>query len=136
MSIIRDPDIYNLFEQIAVVHSVRRVSDLAYRDMLESLLADDPLVSEEAAQQLTYIPTVTREPFHTTSRVEGLMLDGTLFQGRLGEPKKFDPAHDRVMMCGSMGMLKETAAMLDTMGFAEGSNSRPGEYVIERAFVG
>jgi ferredoxin--NADP+ reductase len=136
MSIIRDPETYSRFEQIAVVHSVRTVSDLAYRDMLESLLADDPLISEEAAAQLTYIPTVTREPFHTTGRIDALMRDGTLFQGKLGEPKKFDPEHDRIMMCGSMSMLKETAAMLDGFGFAEGSNSKPGEYVIERAFVG
>lgn len=136
MSLIRDPDIYDRFEQIAVVHSVRGVSDLAYREMLESRLADDPLVGEYAAERLTYIPTVTREPFHTNKRIEGLMLDGTLFQGSLGDPKSFDPAHDRVMLCGSMTMIKEVAAMLEGFGFTEGANSHPGEYVIERAFVG
>lgn len=136
MSIIRDPDIYDLFEQIVVVHSVRRVSDLAYHDELEGMLADDPLVSEQAAAQLNYIPTVTREPFRTTGRIEKLMEDGTLFSGRIGDPPRFDPEHDRVMLCGSMGMIKETAAMLDGYGFTEGSNAKPGEYVIERAFVG
>jgi ferredoxin/flavodoxin---NADP+ reductase len=136
MSLIRDPDIYDRFEQVAVVHSVRGVSDLAYRAMLEARLADDPLVGEMAAAQLTYIPTVTREPFHTSKRIEGLMLDGTLFQGALGEPKNFDHTLDRIMLCGSMTMIKEVAGMLDGMGFAEGSNSHPGEYVIERAFVG
>lgn len=136
MSLIRDPDIYDRFEQVAVVHSVRRVSDLAYHDMLEGGLADDPLVDEMAAGRFTYIPTVTREPFHTSKRIEGLMLDGTLFKGTLGDPKNFDHTQDRVMLCGSMGMIKEVAAMLDGMGFSEGSNSQPGEYVIERAFVG
>lgn len=136
MSLIRDPDIYDRFEQIAVVHSVRGVSDLAYRDMLEARLADDPLVGEMAAARFTYIPTVTREPFHTSKRVEGLMVDGTLFQGSLGDPKNFDHTQDRVMLCGSMTMLKEVAHMLEGMGFVEGSNSHPGEFVIERAFVG
>ena len=136
MSIIRDPDIYDRFEQVVVVHSVRRVSDLAYHDVLESQLAEDPLVDEAAAAQLTYIPTVTREPFHTSGRIEALMASGRLFAGKVAEPHRFDPGHDRLMLCGSMGMIKETAAMLDGMGFAEGSNAQPGEYVIERAFVG
>jgi ferredoxin--NADP+ reductase len=136
MSLIRDPDIYDRFEQVAVVHSVRRVSDLAYREMLEGHLAEDPLVAEMAADRFTYIPTVTREPFHTTKRIEGLMEDGTLFKGTLGEPLHFDPAQDRIMLCGSMAMIKDTAEMLDARGFVEGSNSKPGDYVIERAFVG
>jgi ferredoxin--NADP+ reductase len=79
---------------------------------------------------------VTREPFHTTKRIEGLMEDGTLFKGTLGEPLHFDPAQDRIMLCGSMAMIKDTAEMLDARGFVEGSNSKPGDYVIERAFVG
>ncbi|PTQ11710.1 ferredoxin--NADP(+) reductase [Sphingomonas oleivorans] len=136
ISIIRDPDIYDCFEQVVVVHSVRRVSDLAYREELESLLDGDPLVDEQAKAQLTYIPTVTREPFRTTGRIEKLMEDGTLFAGRVAEPHRFDPEHDRLMLCGSMAMIKETAEMLDKLGFTEGSNAKPGEYVIERAFVG
>ena len=136
ISIIRDPEIYDRFEQVVVIHSVRRVSDLAYREMLEASLSDDPLVDDVAANQLTYIPTVTREPFHTTGRVEMLMESGRLFEGKVAEPHRFDPEHDRLMLCGSMGMIKETAAMLDGMGFTEGSNAKPGEYVIERAFVG
>ena len=136
MSIIRDPDTYDRFEQVVVVHSVRRVSDLAYREALEGLLADDPLVDEQAKAQLSYIPTVTREDFHTTGRIEKLMTDGVLFQGKIGAPARFDPEHDRMMLCGSMAMIKETAAMLDGFGFTEGSNAKPGEYVIERAFVG
>ncbi len=136
MSLIRDPDIYDRFEQVAVIHSVRRVSDLAYRDMLEGGLSDDPLVDEMASGRFTYIPTVTREPFHTGKRIEGLMLDGTLFKGTLGEPKHFDHTQDRVMLCGSMAMIKDVAQMLEGMGFVEGSNSQPGEFVIERAFVG
>ncbi|WP_294390946.1 ferredoxin--NADP reductase [uncultured Sphingomonas sp.] len=136
MSIIRDPDVYDLFNQVVVVHSVRRVSDLAYREWLESKLADDPLVDNVAAEQLTYVPTVTREDFHTRDRIDVLIKDGRLFQGNAGEPPRFDPEHDRVMLCGSMAMIKDTAELLEQLGFTEGSNAQPGDYVIERAFVG
>jgi ferredoxin--NADP+ reductase len=136
MSIIRDPDVYDLFNQIVVVHSVRKVSDLAYREMLESKLADDPLVAEMAAEQLSYVPTVTREEFHTTGRIDALIADGTIFKEGASEPPFFDPEHDRIMLCGSMAMIKQTAELLDAKGFTEGSNAHPGDYVIERAFVG
>jgi len=136
MSIIRDPDVYDLFNQVVVVHSVRKVSDLAYRELLESRLAEDPLVDSVAADQLFYVPTVTREDFHTRDRINVLIEDGRLFTGEAGDPPRFDPEHDRVMLCGSMAMIKETAELLENLGFTEGSNAHPGDYVIERAFVG
>jgi len=65
-----------------------------------------------------------------------LIEDGRLFCGTAAQPPRFDPEHDRVMLCGSMAMIKETAELLETLGFTEGSNAHPGDYVIERAFVG
>ena len=135
MSLIRDPDVYERFAHVVLVHSVRTVRDLAYRTELESLLAGDPLVGDQALLQLDYVPTVTREPFHTTKRIDGLLEDGTLFGPRLTGPKHFDPAEDRIMLCGSMDMIRDFAKRLDGLGFAEGSNANPGDYVIERAFV-
>jgi ferredoxin--NADP+ reductase len=135
LSLIRDPDTYQMFEEVRVVHSVRRVDDLAYRAELESHLADDPLVADEARAQLSYLPTVTREEFHTTGRIDRLIETGRLFEGMHGRPG-FDPETDRVMLCGSMAMIQDLAALLDAQGFEEGSNARPGHYVIERAFVG
>ncbi|RJF85595.1 ferredoxin--NADP reductase [Sphingomonas cavernae] len=136
LSIIRDPEIYDRFNQIVLVHSVRRVSDLAFREELEAQLAGDPLVQDQALLQFSYVPTVTREEFRTSGRIEALIKNGKIFEGPLAGPKHFDPEHDRVMLCGSMAMIKETAAMLDDRGFSEGSNNNPGHYVIERAFVG
>jgi ferredoxin--NADP+ reductase len=135
MSLIRDPDVYDQYEQIVVVHSVRRVSDLAYREALEGRLPGDPLVEDQARAQLRYVPTVTREPFHTSARIGTLIEEGALF-GDVSGPAKLDPAQDRIMLCGSMAMIKDQAAMLDALGFQEGSNAAPGDYVIERAFVG
>jgi len=135
LSLIRDPDVYDRFSQIVLVHSVRRVSDLAYHDELTARLADDPLVSDQALEQFHYVPTVTREPFHTSKRINGLIEDGTLFNGLAG-PKALNPETDRVMLCGSNAMIHEFATMLESEGFTEGSNAHPGHFVIERAFVG
>ena len=136
LSLIRDPDIYDRFAQIVLVHSVRRVSDLAFHDTLQAQLAGDPLVQDQALLQFHYVPTVTREPFHTNHRIGGLVENGALFAPPVTGPRAFDPTHDRIMLCGSMAMIREQAAMLDALGFTEGSNAAPGHYVIERAFVG
>ena len=134
LSVARDPDVYDRFEQVVVVHGTRRVNDLAWREMLESRLADDPLVADQAAEQFHYLPAVTREDFHTTGRLPALIESGRMFQGLSGEPA-FDPENDRVMLCGSTAMIKDIAATLEQVGLTEGSNANPGQFVIERAFV-
>ena len=53
----------------------------------------------------------------------------------LGVPP-IDPVIDRGMICGSSGMLKDTKDLLEKAGLNEGANSKPAEFVIERAFVG
>ncbi|MFW2830047.1 ferredoxin--NADP reductase [Sphingomonas sp. ID0503] len=138
LSLMRDPDVYDMYSEVIVVHSVRRVSDLAFRELMESRLAGDPLVEEAAAEQFSYIPTVTREPFPTSDRIDKLIDDGRIFrtQTQASGPHHFEPEHDRIMMCGSMDMIKDLAAKFEGMGFVEGSNAAPGGFVIERAFVG
>src|SRR3546814_9454226 len=90
LSLARDPDIYERFNQIVIVHCVRRVSDLAFREELESQLAGDPLVQDQALLQFHYLPTVTREPFRTTGRIDALIEDGSLFGHPLTGPAEFD----------------------------------------------
>lgn len=135
MSLVRDPEVYSMYDEVIVVHSVRRVSDLAYRDLLESKLEGDPLLEDEDRERMIYVPTVTREEFHTSDRIQVLIDDGRLFKDSKG-PQKFDPETDRVMLCGSMAMIKDHAADLEARGFEEGANNKPGQFVIERAFVG
>jgi ferredoxin--NADP+ reductase len=50
--------------------------------------------------------------------------------------EKLDPETDRVMICGSMHMLKDVKELVEGLGFVEGSLSHPGSFVVERAFVG
>ena len=135
ISLARDPEVYDQFAEIVLVHSVRQVADLAYREMLDSQLAGDPLVQDEALLQFHYLPTVTREPFRNQGRIATLIESGRLFEQTTG-PRRFDLESDRIMLCGSMAMIKDHAADLEARGFVEGSNAKPGQFVIERAFVG
>lgn len=66
-------------------------------------------------------------------RITELMLRGKLFED-VGVPP-LDAAHDRAMLCGSPAMLRELKAMLERRGFREGNTSRPGDFVVERAFA-
>ena len=136
LSVARDPDAYSRFEQVIVAHGVREVQELAYRDLFGGEIHEDPLVGDEAKAQLVYYPTVTREAFERQGRITDLISGGKLFADLDIPGGKFDPEHDRAMLCGSMAMIKDTAALLEAHGLVEGSNAEPGDFVIERAFVG
>ena len=139
LSVARDPDAYDRFERLVVVHSVREVKDLAYRDLFERDLHEDEYMGEEAQAKLAYYPTVTRETAPEgvhAGRITDLIQDGTFFRDLGLEGGAFNPAEDRIMLCGSMAMIKDVAAMLEGQGLVEGSNHEPGDFVLERAFVG
>lgn len=136
LSVARDPETYDRFERVIVTHTVREAADLAYRDLFEGELFGDELVGEQARAQLTYYPTVTREPFKTPGRITDRILSGDCFRDLSLDRTTFDPEQDRIMLCGSMAMIKETAAILESQGLVEGSNAEPGDFVLERAFVG
>jgi ferredoxin--NADP+ reductase len=132
-SLIKDPDVYERFETIVLVHGCRQVSELAYGEELVAKLRDDELFGPLLAGKLVYYPTVTREPFRNRGRITDLITSGQLFDD-IGLPP-LDIETDRIMMCGSPGMLEELRAMFEARGFLEGSHSEPGHFVIEKAFV-
>jgi ferredoxin/flavodoxin---NADP+ reductase len=133
LSLVRDPEVYERFEQVIVTHTVREVADLNYRELLSGALAEDELLGELIAPKLRYYPTVTREPFHTQGRITDLIASGQLFRD-LGNPP-FDPAVDRVMLCGGPSVLVDLKQQLLDRGYEEGSIASPGDFVLERAFV-
>ena len=133
MSVIRDPATYEAFEQVILVHGVRLASELAYHDLVTEQLPQHEFLGEMISKQLLYYPTVTREPYRNTGRVTDLMASGKMFAD-LKLPA-LDVANDRVMICGSPDMLKDLKHMLETRGFKEGTTSKPGDFVIERAFA-
>src|SRR5471032_2475342 len=132
-SLIKDPEVYERFETIVLVHGCRQVSELAYGEELVAKLRADELFGPLLSEKLIYYPTVTREPFRNRGRITDLIASNQLFTdiGLSG----LDIETDRVMLCGSPGMLEELHAMFTSRGFAEGNHSEPGHFVIEKAFV-
>ena len=133
MSVIRDPEVYERYEKVILVHGVRRVIDLAYREYITNELPQNEFFGDVVREKLIYYPTVTRDPFENQGRVTDIIQDGSLAQ-RIGLPA-IGPADDRFMLCGSPSMLKDMCKILDEMGFRESRHGIQAEYVIERAFV-
>jgi ferredoxin--NADP+ reductase len=133
MSIVRDPSTYETFEQIILVHGVRQVDELAYHDLLVEHLPAHEFLGDVVSTQMRYYPTVTREEFRNTGRIPDLIESGKLFAD-LGLPE-LNSVEDRVMICGSPGMLRDLKGLLEARGFWEGNTSTPGDFVIERAFA-
>ncbi|WP_423458238.1 ferredoxin--NADP reductase [Ottowia sp. VDI28] len=133
LSIIRDPETYERFEQVILVHGVRQVNELAYHDFITQDLPHHEFLGELVSEQLKYYPTVTREPFRNQGRITDLITSNKLTND-LGLPP-LDPAEDRVMLCGSPMLLADMKMILEQRGFHEGNTTTPGDYVVERAFV-
>lgn len=134
LSIIKDPETYERFEKVVLFHGVRFVNEVAYHKMLSEDLASHEYLGDMIKEQLIYYPCVTREKYQNQGRITDLMRAGTLCD-EIGLPK-LDPKLDRVMMCGSPSMLKETCTILDEHGFEESRKKGvQGDYVVERAFV-
>jgi len=134
LSIVKDPEVYERFERLVLVHSVRRVADLAYEHYLSQELPRDEFLGDLVRQKLIYYPTVTREPFRHEGRITALVESGKLLSD-IGLPA-LDAAEDRVMLCGNEAMLAELRGLLDQRGFRVSVQSgEPGHYVFERAFA-
>ena len=132
-SLIKDPDVYDRFEKIVLVHGCRQVSELAYGEQLVANLSKDEFFGPVLDEKLVYYPTVTREPFRNRGRITDLITTNRLFADT--DMASLDLETDRIMLCGSPSMLEDLRQILEGRGFAEGNNSRPGHYVIEKAFV-
>lgn len=133
ISIIQDPETYDRFEKVILVHGVRTVKELAYRRFITEELPRHEFL-HQVSEKLIYYPTVTREPFQNRGRITAHVRSGKLFQD-IGLPA-LDPRRDRAMICGSPAMLSETSTLLDELGFEISPGvGEPGDYVIERAFA-
>jgi ferredoxin--NADP+ reductase len=123
MSLIRAGEVFETFERVILVHTVRKQQGLAYRDELTS----------RSGGQLLYMPTVTREPFTTTGRGSDLFRSGEL-ASKLNLPMP-EPEQDRVMICGNPNMNKEMTAYLQHEGWTMTNYKGTGNFTVEQAFV-
>lgn len=133
-SLIRDPETYERYDEIILTHTCRQRSELSYGLRLVESLKDDPLVGEMIGDKLLHVTSLTREEYPLKGRITTLIKSGDLFTNA-GTPP-LNPAEDRVMICGSMDMINDTKALVETFGLTEGSNASPAEFVVEKSFVG
>ncbi|MGY6627171.1 MAG: ferredoxin--NADP reductase [Oceanicaulis sp.] len=133
-AVVRDPETYERFSKVILTHTCREAAELTYGVELVAAAKADPLVGEMASAQLIHYPTTTREQTARMGRITTLIETGQLFEDLGVAP--FDPARDRVMICGSMEMLADLKTLCEAAGLEEGANSRPAHYVVEKAFAG
>ncbi|EJM21073.1 flavodoxin reductase family protein [Pseudomonas sp. GM21] len=115
ISVIQDPQTYERFEKVVLVHGVRYVSELAYADFIDKVLPDNEFFGEKVRESLLYYPTVTRENFRNQGRLTDLIRSGKLFSDLDLPPA--DPSTDRFMICGSPAMLTDSCNLLNELGF-------------------
>ena len=133
-SLMRDPETYEKYEQVIMMHTCREQAELEYGRQLVESLKDDPLIGEFVGDKLKYYPTTTREESAHMGRITDNLTSGKVFAD-LGVPP-MDREHDRAMVCGSLAFNHDVKAVLEGFGLREGANSDPQEYVVEKAFVG
>jgi ferredoxin--NADP+ reductase len=133
-SLMRDPETYERYDQVIMMHTCRGLAELEYGRSLVESLNEDPLIGEMVAGKLLYYPTTTREDCDSMGRITDNLTSGKVFAD-LGLPR-MDPATDRAMVCGSLAFNIDVKAVLEGFGLREGANSEPKEYVVEKAFVG
>lgn len=131
-SLIRDPETYEKYKEVILIQTTRELNELNYASELVAALKIDPLIGE-FAEQLKFYPMTTREISAHMGRITDAMRSGAFFKDT--NLPVINAQDDRVMICGSMAMLKDCAAMCEEFGLVEGANNAPATYVVERAFV-
>lgn len=133
-SVLRDPETFEKFEQVILTHTCRDKAELTYGQELVAALGSDPLIGELTGGRVTLYNSTTREESIRMGRITALIGSGKFYTD-LGIDR-LDPESDRIMICGSMHMLKDVKEMVEALGFHEGSLANPASFVVERAFVG
>ena len=133
LSIIKDPEVYENFEKVILVHGCRYINELTYQRLITHELMDNEYFGNSVKEKLIYYPAVTREPFKNYGRISSLLETGRLIED-IGTPA-LNVEDDRFMLCGSPSMLKSLTEILIVLGFSETRRNDLGEYVIERAFI-
>ncbi|SMO77112.1 ferredoxin--NADP reductase [Paracoccus laeviglucosivorans] len=137
-SLMRDPELYERYEQVIMMHTCRTAEELNYGRALVENLRHDPLLGElygeSFADRLLYYPTTTREESPLMGRITDNMTSGKVFADLNLPP--MDIATDRAMICGSLAFNTDVKSVLEGFGLHEGANSDPKQFVVEKAFVG
>ncbi|UWQ15901.1 ferredoxin--NADP reductase [Aliiroseovarius sp. M344] len=136
-SLLREPQTYEDYDEIIITHTCREVGELTYGANLIDALKDDELLNEVIGEgfwkKIKYYPTTTREESPKMGRITDLIRSGEVFRDLGIEP--LCPENDRAMICGNLPFNLELKELLEEAGLEEGANSKPAQYVVEKAFL-
>ncbi|MGH1453034.1 MAG: ferredoxin--NADP reductase [Paracoccaceae bacterium] len=136
-SLLRDPQTYEDYDEVIITHTCREVGELEYgKQLIEDIRADEmlnELIGTDNLAKLKYYPTTTREDSPKMGRITDLMRSGAAFADLGVDP--INPESDRAMVCGNLAFNIEIKELLEGYGLTEGANSKPAEYVVEKAFL-
>jgi ferredoxin--NADP+ reductase len=136
-SLLREPQTFEDYDEIIITHTCRQADELIYgRNIIESLKEDELLnevIGEGFWKKIKYYPTTTREESAKMGRITDLINSGEAYKDLGVEP--LCPQNDRAMICGNLAFNLELKAMLEAAGLEEGANSKPAQYVVEKAFL-
>ncbi len=133
-SLIQDPETYEKFDSVILMHTCRQVEELAYSRKLVDELLEHEYLTEIVKDKLVYYPSTTREVSENQGRITDTLQTPQFFESLGIEPLNAEV--DRAMICGSLTFNEDIQAILHDAGMTEGSSSEPGTYVVEKAFVG
>ena len=133
VSLIREPDSYDQFDKLILTQTCRHLKDLDYGREQVAATRSDPLIGDLTSGRLLHFESVTRDAHRNVGRITSFLSSGAVYTA-LGLPR-MNKEEDRVMICGSMGMINDVRGYCEGLGMVEGSHSAPGHFVIERAFV-
>ncbi|MEM9577184.1 MAG: ferredoxin--NADP reductase [Pseudomonadota bacterium] len=136
-SLLREPQTYEDYDEVIITHTCRELGELAYGAELIEALKHDELLNEVIGEgfwkKIKYYPTTTREESAKMGRITDLMRSGEVYKDLDVAP--LSPETDRAMICGNLAFNLELKEMLEEYGLEEGANSKPAQYVVEKAFL-
>jgi ferredoxin--NADP+ reductase len=128
LSILWDPRVWDSYENLLVVHSVRWPNELAYADTIAAFRRHEHFAA--MGHKLHYLPVVTRAawPGALQGRIPALIESGALERAA---GIKLDHERSRIMICGNPDMVDDTRKRLSALGFAMSRRGKPGHLAVE-----
>jgi len=119
VSMVRTFKDQSRWKNVSIVHGVRLIQDLGYRQELEKLSESDASVR--------YFPIVSRENWNgLMGRIPSLLESNQNFGFDL------NPSDTHILLCGNPEMIDHTVIMLEQKGFTKHSKKTPGQIHFER----
>ena len=128
LSILRDPDVWQRYDERVMAYSVSQSRELAYHDELAALASDG--LPGAGGAPLRLVPVVTREdaPGALHARLPVLIADGSLERAA---GLALTPEDSRILVCGNPQMLDDVRDALLAKGLRPDRSAIPGHFATE-----